>query len=171
MDSNTEQVVFDAMQTERPYKSYKKTILGQVFVRILNPFNDKDPMGLILFGATNQEDTAIVNVWTAKEDQYLRSMNKKHFERGFLVEYQTPDERVVPEDEKFNTLSDDELDKLLKSKFFSLQAAVNKMTSEAPLYRLLTRALEQEKSEKIISLIKGRLSEVQALPEPPQQVK
>ena len=46
----------------------------------------------------------------------------------------------------------------------------NKMTSEARLYRMLTFAEEQEKSEKIINLIKGRLSEVQALPEPAQQV-
>lgn len=171
MDSNTEQTVFSASQTEKPYKSYRKTILGQVYVRILNPFNDKDTLGLILSGETNKEDTAIVSVWTPKEDQYLRTMNKSHFERGFLVEYETPDTRKVTEEEKFNTLSDAELDDLLSSKWFSLQAAVNKMTSEAPLYRLLTAALEQDKSEKIINLIKGRLSEVQALPEPPQQVE
>jgi len=171
METNTESAVFSAMQTEKPYKSYKKTILGQVYVNILNPFNDKDPMGLILFGETNQEDTAIVNVWSAKEDHYLRSMNKRHFERGYLVEYQTPESKVVTDEEKHNTLSEDELKKLLSSKYFTLEAAVNKMTSEAPLYRLLVLATEQDKSEKIISFIKGRLSEVQGLPEPPQQVE
>ena len=171
MDTKMESADFSALQTEKPYKSYRKTILGQVYVKFLNPFNDIDPMGLVLFGKTNQEDTAIINVWTPKEDQYLRTMNKKHFERGYLVEYTAPEHRVVPEEEEYNTLSDEELNKLLSSKFFSLQAAVNKMTSEAPLYRLLVFATEQEKSEKIISLIKGRLSEVQSLPEPPQQVE
>lgn len=170
METNTESAIFSAMQTGQPYKSYRKTILGQVYVKILNPFNDVDPMGLILSGEKNTEDTAIVHVWSAKEDQFIRSMNKTHFERGYLVEYKPPEERVVSEDEKYNTLNDGELQKLLSSKYFTLQAAVNKMTSEAPLYRLLTFAEEKEKSEKIINLIKGRLSEVQALPEPAQQV-
>jgi hypothetical protein len=170
MDTNSESAVFSAMQTEKPYKSYRKTILGQVYVKILNPFNDKDPIGVILSGENNTGDDAIVQVWSQKEDQFLRTMNKKHFERGYLVEYDLPEVRTVSEDEKYNTLSDDELKKLLSSKYFKLQAEINKMTSEAPLYRLLEFADEAEKSEKIVNVIKGRLSEIQALPEPAQQV-
>jgi hypothetical protein len=170
MDTNSESAVFSAMQTEKPYKSYRKTILGQVYVKILNPFNDKDPIGVILSGENNTDDDAIVQVWSQKEDQFLRTMNKKHFERGYLVEYNLPEVRTVSEDEKYNTLSDEELKKLLSSKYFKLQAEINKMTSEAPLYRLLEFAYEEEKSEKIVNVIKGRLSEIQALPEPPQQV-
>jgi hypothetical protein len=168
--TKSESAIFSAMQTEKPYKSYRKTILGQVYVKILNPFNDIDPMGVILVGTDNTEDTAIVHVWSAKENQFILYMNKDHFEKGNLIEYNAPEKRVISEDEKYNTLNDEEILKYLSSKYFSLQAAVNKMTSEAPLYRLLTFAEEQEKSEKIINLIKGRLSEVQALPEPAQQV-
>jgi hypothetical protein len=170
MDTNSESAVFSAMQTGKPYKSYRKTVFGQVYVKILNPFNTNEPMGLILSGEDNTADTAIVHVWSAKEDQFIKTMNKKHFERGYLVSYNEPETKKISESEKFNTLTDEELEKLVKSKFFALQAATNKMTSEAPLYRLLKIAEKLEKSEKIISLIKGRLSEVQALPEPPQQV-
>lgn len=170
MDTNSESAVFSAMQTEKPYKSYRKTILGQVYVKILNPFNTNEPQGLILSGEDNSSDEAVVQVWSAKEDQFLRTMNKKHFERGYLVSYNEPEVKVVPEEEKFNTLNDKELTKLVKSKWFTLQAGLNKMTSEAPLYRALKIAEELDKSEKVVNLIKGRLSEVQALPEPPQQV-
>lgn len=170
MDTNSESAVFSAMQTEKPYKSYRKTVLGQVYVKILNPFNTNEPQGLILSGEDNTADAAIVQVWTPKEDQFIKTMNKKHFERGYLVPYKEPEVREISKEEEFNTLTDEELKKLLKSKWFSLQAATNNMTSEAPLYRLLKFAEEAEKSEKIINLIKGRLSEVQALPEPPQQV-
>ncbi len=106
MDTNLESDVFSAMQTGKPYKSYRKAILGQVYVKILNPFNDVDPMGLILSGVSNTEDTAIVHVWSAKEDQFIHAMNKTHFERGYLVEYNPPEKRVVSEEEKFNNLND-----------------------------------------------------------------
>lgn len=169
-NTNTESAIFSAMQTEKPYKSYRKTILGQVYVKILNPFNTNEQQGLILSGEDNTADEAIMQVWTPKEDQFLRSMNKKHFELGYLVLYNEPEVREISEEEKFNTLDDKALTKLANSKWFTLQAGLNKMTSEAPIYRTLKIAEELDKSEKVINLIKGRLSEVQMLPEPPQQV-
>lgn len=168
MDTNLEAADFSASSLEKPYKSYRKTILGQVYVKILNPFNNLETRGLILSGEDNFSDTAIVHVWNPKEDKFLHTANKSHFERGYLMEYTLPETRVVSEEEKMNSLSDKELEKLVGSKFFTLQAAVNKITSEAPLYRLLKIAEEKEKSEKIIGLIKGRLSEVQGLAVQPQ---
>ena len=170
MDTNLEAADFSAMQ-EKPYKSYRKTILGQMYVKILNPFNNLESQGLILSGEDNFSDTAIVQTWNAKEDKFLRTANKKHFEQGYIIEYDLPETREITEEERLNNLPDKELEKLVSSKFFTLQAAVNKMTSEAPLYRLLALAEEKEKSEKIINLIKGRLSEVQGLGEPPQMVE
>lgn len=170
MDTNLEAADFSAFQTEKPYKSYRKTTLGKVYVKILNPFNNLESMGLILSGEDNFSDTATVQVWNPKEDKFLRTANKKHFELGYLIEYNEPETKEVTEEEKFNNLTDEELEKLVSSKFFTLQSSVNKMTSEAPLYRLLTLAEEREKSEKIVNLIKGRLSEVQGLSEPPQMV-
>lgn len=170
MDTNLEAADFSAMQTGKPYKSYRKTTLGQVYVKILNPFNNLESQGLILSGEDNHSESAIVRVWNAKEDAFIRAANKKHFEQGYIIEYDEPKTKEVTEEEKLNKLSDEELNKLVDAKFFTLQASVNKMNSEAPLYRLLTIAKEKEKSEKIISLIKGRLSEVQGLAEPPQMV-
>jgi len=170
MDTNLEAADFSSTQTEKPYKSYRKTVLGQVYVKILNPFNNLESLGIVLSGEDNFSDNAVVEVWNAKEDKYIRSANKQHFERGYLIEYTKPEDKEVSEEEKANNMSDKELEKLISSKFFTLQAGVNKMTSEAPLYRLLVLAEKEEKSEKIVNLIKGRLSEVQGLPEPPQMV-
>jgi len=168
MDTNLEAADFSAFNLEKPYKSYRKTILGQVYVKILNPFNNLESMGLILSGEDNSSDSAIIRVWNPKEDKFLRTANKKHFEKGYLIEYKEPEVKQVSEEEKFNNLTDAESEELVSSKFFTLQSAVNKMTSEAPLYRLLKIAEREEKSEKIINLIKGRLSEVQGLKEQPQ---
>ena len=41
--------VFSAMQTDKPHAVYKKTILGKVFVTVLNPF-DESPEGILLQG-------------------------------------------------------------------------------------------------------------------------
>jgi hypothetical protein len=169
MDTNLEAADFSAM-AEKPYKIYRKTILGKVYVKILNPFNNLESQGLILSGEDNFSDSAIVKVWNPTEDRYLRTANKVHFEQGFLIEHSTAEDKEVTEEERLNKLSDEELEKLVSSKFFTLQASINKMTSEAPLYRLLAIAKEKEKSEKIISLITGRLSEIQGLAEPPQMV-
>ena len=60
-----------------------------------------------------------------------------------------------------NELSDEELDSLLNAKFFSIQKKVNEMTSVAPVFRLIERAKELEKSEKLISMLQLKLAELQ----------
>jgi hypothetical protein len=171
MDTNLETADFSALQLEKPYKSYRKTILGQVYVKILNPFNNLESQGLILSGEDNFSDNATVDTWNPKEDKFLHAANKAHFEQGYLIEFERPETREVSEEERLSNLPDDEMRKLVKAKYFTLEASVNKMNSEAPLYRLLKVAEEEERSDKIVNLIKGRLSEVQGLSQPPQMVE
>jgi len=155
--------VFSAMQTDKPYKTYKKTILGKVYVTVLNPFSEK-PEGLILQGNQKKnEEGSLVDVWNQKEDVFFKRMNKKHLESGVVVEYTRPGNVPISEEEKYNTLSDEEMDKLLDGKFLAISAAYNKMTSEAAVYRLLELAREKDLSEKIISHIESRLAEIQGV--------
>jgi len=151
---------YGLMQTNKPIRSYIKTILGKVFVNVLNPFTDSIE-GRILTGDPRKHlNGSIIDVWSEKEDVYLRNANQKHFEEGYIIPYVREDKEQT-EEEHLNTLNDDEVEKLLKSKFFTLSNAVNKMTAVAPIYRTLEMAKDMEKSEKIIKFLEGRISEIQ----------
>ena len=151
---------YGLMQTNKQIKSYIKTILGQVFVNVLNPFTDSIE-GRILSGDPKKHSNGtIIDIWSEKEDVYLRNANQRHFEEGTIIPYVRED-REQTEEEHLNTLNDEEIEVLLTSKFFTLSNAVNKMTTVAPIYRTLEMAKEMEKSEKIIKFLEGRISELQ----------
>lgn len=151
---------YGLMQTNEPIRSYIKTILGQVFVNVLNPFTDSIEGRILIGDPRKHSNGSIIDVWSEKEDVYLRNANQRHFEAGTIIPYVRED-REQTEEEHLNTLNDDEIEKLLKSKFFTLSNAVNKMTAVAPIYRTLEMAKEMEKSEKIIKFLEGRISELQ----------
>lgn len=155
---------FGIVEDVKPFASYIKTILGQVYVTVLSPYSGK-PEGVILSGnPRNQKeiDGCIVDVWNQKEDMYFQKVNATHLTMGYLVKYTRPLTKAPPtEEEIVNNMSDDEMKAILKEKFFVLQNKVNKMTSVAPVYRLLEIAKEMEKSNKIIAYLEGKLAELQ----------
>lgn len=145
---------YSAMQTGMPYKRFIKTILGKVHVVALNPFTDQ-PEGIILEG---NEDKSYIDLWDTKADAFFRRLNAKHIEAGRLAEVKVKEE--VPT-KSVNDMGEEELDTLLNSKFLVLRSALTQFTSEAPVFRLLNRARELDKSEKIIKRIEERLAELQ----------
>ncbi len=161
METSVDHSVFSAMQVGIPYKTYKKTILGRVEVRYLDPFN-KAPASTILKGnPSNNEEGCFIDVWTEQEDVFFKRANSALIESGQIIQF---DRSKLSEESKINpyhVMSDEEYIKILNSPFFTLQQAVNKITAEAPLLRLLALAEQEEKSSKILNVIKGRLAEVQ----------
>ena len=152
MDTST----YGLMQTDDPFKSYTKTILAKVFVNVLNPFTE-EVEGIILEGNPKERHrTAIVDIWSEKGDSFFRNANQRHFEEGTIIPY-TKEAVEQTEEEHLNTLNDEEIEILLKSKYFTLSNAVSKMTAVAPVYRTLEMAKDMEKSEKIIKFLEGRL--------------
>jgi len=150
--------IYSAMQVGKPYKSYRKTILGKVYVTILDPFTQETPIGIHLEGEPTTDERAIVDIWSEKEDVFFKRMNKRHFETGNLIPY------IREEKEAKRTVensTDEELKALINKPFLSLQAVLNKTNSEALVFRILTLAKELEKSDKIIKAIESRLSEIQ----------
>jgi hypothetical protein len=153
--------IYAAMQSGSPLAVYKKSIVGKVHVIVLNPFTDK-PEGVILEGLparADQLDAQIVELWDPKSKLFFERMNKKHIDAGrlSLVKRETlPDVPQSP-----NVISDEEIDELLEAKFLALKARLDKFTTEAPVFRLLNRARDLEKSEKIIHHIEERLSQFQ----------
>jgi len=156
--------MYAAMQTGDPHKVYKKTILGKVFVQILNPF-DGTPEGIILEGNPNKDDDeCFVQLWSEKEHQFFKKMNKKHLTNGFLVpvsiEKFTKEKK--PKGIDYSSFTDEDIEKIVNSRFLALRAHLNKVDSEAHIYRLLSKAEELEKSSGIVNAIKGRIAELQS---------
>ena len=160
---NLSMEVVSAMSAEKPYKTYKKTILGKVSVKIFNPLSQK-PEEVLLKGDPSKNDKGcFVDVWSEQELVFLKRMNEKHLREGVLILFDREKTPIVEDINEFNVLTDDELYELLNSPFFKLQNTLNKMTSQAPVLRLITIADQEEKSAKIVKVLKARLSELQEL--------
>jgi uncharacterized linocin/CFP29 family protein len=140
---------FSAMQEGNPVATYKKTILGKVFVNVLDPFSDK-PAGIILTGDSGSEN-ARVDVWTLKEDLFLQRMNRSLFERGVL--------KKVSENKikKVETFEDSDLTNILGLSYISLQKKLAEIDDSVILMRLVDLAKEAGKSEKIIETLEKKL--------------
>lgn len=154
--------IYSAMQDEEPLAIYKKVCIGKISVRVINPYTEEIE-DVILFGDPNSKKTSwndiTISVWSNKEDSFFKSVNKYHFQKGNIIKVEK--EKKTPEI-NYNALSDAELDDILSKPFYTLKNALPKMTSSTVTIRLLNRALDLEKSEKITTAIKERLSEIQA---------
>lgn len=154
---------YGILEETPPYKSYIKTVLGRVRVIILSPFSG-EPEEVILTGNPKGRDreTCIIDVYSSKEDMYFKKVNSVHFKNGEIIEHTRVNHPVEPTDEDLaNSLSDEEMKKLLHSKFFSLQSVVNKMTSVAPVFRMIELARDEDASERYVKYLEGRLAELQ----------
>jgi len=152
--------MFAAMQLEKPFKTYRKTILGRVSVNYIEPFSGK-PSGIILMGNPKTDEGARIDTWTEVDDSFFRKMNKRQFEVGNILEM----ERVEEVKERtIESFSDEELTKIINSKYFTLEATLNKITSVAVLFRMVELAKELEKSDKIMKAFESKISELQAMP-------
>ena len=151
--------LFEAMQEGKPIARFRKTILGKVHVVVLNPFT-KEPEGIILRGNPQRVEEwpdMVVELWDSQQRVFFERMNKKHLDAGRLVEIkEVPKAPPSP-----NKISDEQIDILLNSKFLALKNRLDKFTDEAPIFRILNRARELDKSEKIIKHIQEKLTELQ----------
>lgn len=155
--------VYSAMQTGSPYKTYRKTILGRVYVRYFDPFLNKPDDKLMSGNPAANEEGCFFDVWSEQEDAFFKRMNANHLKDGVLIPYDRAKQPVTVEVNKYNVMTDEELDELLNSPFFTLQSALNKMTSPAPVYRLKVIAEAEEKSKRLIEVIDARLAELEQI--------
>lgn len=162
MTKGSSNSIFSDMQTGSPYKTYKKTILGKVSITVLNPF-DETAEGVILSGdpRTNDSNT-MIDIWDEKQDMFFRRRNKSHLETGVLIPFNKPETVEEFKPEPYATSTDEDIEKVLMSKYWTLLSEVNKITSEAVMFRFINKARELEKSEKIMNTLNARLSEIQS---------
>jgi len=154
---------YSLVEEGKPFKSYIKTILGSIWIRVLNPFT-QEIENILLQGNPKDKDkeNCIVDVWSSKEDHFFVKVNKIHLDNGFIIEYNREKQKEkVSEIKNINTISEEELEEIVNSKFFSLQSSLEKMDSIAIVFRMMEKAKELEKSEKIVNVIEARLTELQ----------
>jgi hypothetical protein len=165
--TNQEMNILGEASFGKPYKSYIKKILGKVYVMVLDQFSNQ-PVGILLTGDPRKKDEGcIVDVFSEIEDVYFRRTNKRHFETGDIIPYARVEEVREKTVEQFD---DAELLGVVNQKFIALQHSLNKITSEAVLFRMLALAQDNEKSDKIVGAIKARVSEVQMIkPQAPEE--
>lgn len=149
---------FSLMQTGEAFAIFRKTHLAELNVKLIDPFTEQ-PTVEILHG-TGRERSTFVEVWTEREYMYFQRANKIHLDSGALVEHKGKiDNQIIM---SFNNLPDDEMETLIGSKFFTLKSAVDQMTTEAPLLRLITLGEEANKPEKTMQFLRERLSLIQS---------
>ena len=163
MERQDGNAIYSAMQDEAPYATFKKTVLGMVYVRTIDPFTQQVDHILMKGNPDKNEEGCFLEVWSVKEYQFVLKYNKQHFENGFLREVKRPTQSKTELSEvgKANSLSDKELQEVLDSKWLKLTNTVNKMTSEAPVAQLLRMAKDQDKSVKTVQFLEAKLSELQ----------
>lgn len=158
MNNNVSPEIFAAMQAGEPVGEYIKTVPSQVHVVVLNSFNG-EPSAIILKGVPGTEDS-IVRTWSLQEDLYLRRMNRRHFDSGFLKPYSPPAKEEKAE-LTIEQSEDSVLVALLNGPFKKLESVMNKTEAEAVLIRFISLARANEKSERIIKALETRLAEIQ----------
>lgn len=162
---NTQQHTIDAtmlaaMRSGEAFSVYKKVILGKAHIVVIDPYTG--PTSIIMKGDPKKnDDGCYYQAWTETEDNFFKRMNKRHLESGNIIRVKEVAKVEKTEEEVYNTLSEEELEKILKKPFLTLKNALAKMTAEAAVFRILNKAEEMEKSEKIITAIRARLSEIQ----------
>lgn len=149
--------VYAAMQEgKEPVARYKKSIVGQVQVSVLDPFSDK-PTYLLLKGVDGDKDS-MIDLWTNKQLVFFERMNNSHIKAGRLIKTSTKQAEPVLSP---NQVSDEEIDELLSSKIAILREKVETFTETPPILRLLNRARELEKSERVVKYLEEQMAKLE----------
>lgn len=152
--------VLSAALSETPVKSYKKTTLGKVLLKVWDSMLNAEKE-LVFRGDPRRGDEAVYDVFSDHERIYFERMNRRLFQTGDLIEYTRP-EALQEVKKPVEQYSDDELKEIINARGFALGAALNKIDSVAVLFRIQSLATEMDKSEKILATINARISEVQS---------
>jgi len=158
-DVNATNAILQGGDGGEPIVTYKKAIRGKVFVNVWDTFLES-PEGLMLYGEEGSE-TSIYDIWNTKELRYFELRNKRLLETGYLIKY-TRKEPTQEISNRKEALTDEQLTKVLKDKFFTLQSFLADVDSVPVIYRMLVLAEELGKPAKTIDFIKSKLSDVQS---------
>lgn len=157
--------VFAKMQTGNPVAVYKKTILGKVEVSVLDPFSKGAPRNIMLYGDPNKNhQNCFVEVWSQMEEVYFERQNSNFFKSGTIIKLKDnkKPKRIKQDEEKsYENITDSDIEELVTAPFMKFKNELDKIDSEAVVYRILSKAEEMERPEKTMQRIRQRLAEIQ----------
>lgn len=155
--------IFEAMQEDAPIAVFRKTILGKVAVYMIDPFSG-DPVTVLLEGNPKDKnnDNCYVKIYSAPHLLFFQRMNKRLIEIGHVIR----DDDFVKEEPKqsvkpIEQYTDEELAELLNKPFAQLSKIISKVNNSIVIRRLLDKAVELEKSSKIVSTLETKLAELE----------
>lgn len=166
MENTIDSRTYSAMQNVKPLAVFRKTILGKVFVQVLNPYTELSPEGVMLYGKDNFSETAMVKIWSEKQLAFFVNRNRRLLNSGVVIQVTEAElERISqPMEKPIEQYSDDELIALINKPYIKFTSILNKITSEPVLNRMINLAIQEEKSEKFVNKIRARLSDLQGTP-------
>lgn len=146
-----------ALMSNEPYKRYIKAVLSRVLVKILDPISLREVEVILSGEPDKKEDSCILDLWTPVEVVYFERNNQIILNEGLIVEYK----QSIKTTPSVNVITEEELEAVLAERFFALKSLLDKLTSPAPVLRLLAKAEQMNKPVKTIDAIKSRLAELQ----------
>lgn len=161
-DEKIRKEVQESMHEGKPYATYKKTVLGRVVVRLLDPIRLIEIEEVLSGDPNDNPESAVVNVWSSSEDKYLKRNNKPHLEDGTLIPCEPSDMEI----DDLNQISDEDVEELLSQPFFSMKNRLDTFTSTVPVRRFLHMAEKMNRPVKTLDYIKQVLSGMEIEPEP-----
>ena len=164
-DEKIRKEVHTALQEGKPHATYKKTVLGRVVIRLLEPIR-LIPIEEVLSGdPEDNPDSGMVSVWSPSEDKYLQRNNKLHLEAGILI----PCEPGELEIDTLNQVTDKDIEEILLKPFLALKNKLETFTSTVPVRRFLIMAEKMNRPIKTLDHIKQVLSEMETEPDLKEQ--
>lgn len=139
---------------------YVKACVGRLAVQRIDPFTGREETVILKGDVTNpkaDKEKFTVLLYTDLDTEWFKRANRTLIERGLLV----PDTTKAREAFLINSISDEEIEKVLSEPFFSLKAKLDKFTSPVPVDRILRKAKEMNKTVGTVTAIEKRLAELQ----------
>lgn len=159
LNKNIVDQILKAQQGETPQKIFRKVIMGQVSLRIIDPFSG-DRTEMMVSGVPHESDGEDLEVvlWTPLEVLYFEKANKGLIENGSIVEVTSQTQFTV---DRTNALDDASLRSLATIHFFTLKSKLKQITAEVTVQRLYNIAVELNRPAKTLQAIQTRIEEIQ----------
>ena len=142
-----------------PEKVYRKVIVGKIIARVIDPFSGDRAEVLVEGDPRNTDKSDLeISLWTPLEVAYFEKYNKGLIEKGSIVQVGEQSEFKI---DRGNALSDEELEEVCTSPFFSMQKTLGQITSETTMQRLLEAAKRLNRPAKTLQEIELRLEQIQ----------
>lgn len=143
---------------EPPVKRYVKTLPSKVGGWRLDAAG-KNQIGFILESSPDgfSYDAEVLEIYSEKEDRYLRQTNRVLFTEGFIKEYSGD----MPNVDTTNMVSDEDVQMIASTRLPAhMRSKLREYTSVVTLQRIRQAADEMGRARSVMNIIDERLKEL-----------